>query len=150
MAYPTDDLKRLSERAFGLTFAAIFAAIVLVTWLVSHAVLGWAVVVSGCFLALALFVPWILLPLNRLWMWSTQGLGHVVNFVLLGVFFFTLVTSFAPELVHVEAQRKEALKAYFAKHDYVQVDEYLKYEVANWYFTPKKLSKPSQSSKSID
>ena len=94
MAYPTDDIKRLSDRAFGLTFAAIFAAIVLVIWLVSHAVPRWAVVLSGSFLALALFAPWILLPLNRLWMWFTQALGHVVNFVLLGVFFFTLVTTF--------------------------------------------------------
>ena len=48
------------------------------------------------------------------------------------------IERFAPELVHVEMNHPEELKAYFAKHNYVPIDEYLKWETANWYFTPKK------------
>ncbi len=50
------------------------------------------------------------------------------------------IKRFAPKLVHVEASphRKEELAAYFAKHDYVRIDAYLKYDAINWYFIPKK------------
>ncbi len=49
------------------------------------------------------------------------------------------IERFAPDLVHVEANphRHEELSAYFAKHGYVRIDEYLKYDATNWYFIPK-------------
>jgi len=49
------------------------------------------------------------------------------------------IERFRPDLVHVEASphRKEELSAYFARHDYVRIDEYLVYDATNWYFTPK-------------
>lgn len=55
------------------------------------------------------------------------------------------IERFAPELLHVEAhpQHRDKLIAYFAKHNYVRVDEYLKYEDANWYFTPAERSEPT-------
>ena len=50
------------------------------------------------------------------------------------------IKRFAPELVHVEASphRHEELKAYFAKNDYLRIDEYTKYDRTNWYYTPRK------------
>lgn len=48
------------------------------------------------------------------------------------------IERFAPELVHVEVNRGKELEEYFAKHGYIRIDEYLKYETAHWYYTPKK------------
>ena len=50
------------------------------------------------------------------------------------------IERFAPDLVHVEASahRQEELTAYFAKHDYVRIEEYLEYDSTNWYFIPGK------------
>ncbi len=91
------EAKILSDRAFGFTFAAVFALISVVGWFVFNTLLVWAVFLCGTFLALALFVPWILLPLNRTWLWLAHSLGHVVNFLILGVFsemfFYTVLIS---------------------------------------------------------
>ena len=48
------------------------------------------------------------------------------------------IERFAPDMVDVEASphRHEELEAYFAKHGYVRLDEYLKYDKTNWYFVP--------------
>ncbi len=81
----------LSDRAFGFSFAAIFALISVAGWFVLNTLLTWAVFLCGVFLALASIAPWILLPLNRMWMWLAHGLGQVVNFLLLGAFFFVVV-----------------------------------------------------------
>ncbi len=85
---------RQTDRAFGLTFAVIFAVICAVGWLVFDAVLVWAAAVSGVFLALALALSWILMPLNRLWSRFAFRLGIVSNYILLGVFFFVFVMPF--------------------------------------------------------
>ena len=46
------------------------------------------------------------------------------------------IERFAPKLVHVEASphRHAELKAYFAEHDYVRIDEYLEHDRINWYY----------------
>ena len=99
--------KTLSDRAFGFTFAAVFALISVVGWFVFNTLLIWAVVLWGTFLALALIAPWILLPLNRLWMWLALGIGHVVNFLLLSAFFFVVVLPFG---VAMRLLRKDPMK----------------------------------------
>jgi FkbM family methyltransferase len=48
------------------------------------------------------------------------------------------IERFAPDLVHVEVNDADELMAYFEQHGYVRIDEYLKYETSNWYFTPRK------------
>jgi len=49
------------------------------------------------------------------------------------------IKRFLPELVHVEASRhrREELTQYFESNGYKRIDEYLKYDGINWYFTPK-------------
>lgn len=82
---------RQSDCAFGLTFATVFAGIAGVGWLVFDAVLYWAMVASAVFLVIALALPGILLPFNRLWAVFAHRLGRVNNYVLLGLFFYLIV-----------------------------------------------------------
>jgi hypothetical protein len=84
--------KRPGDRAFGLVFAALFAAIATVGWLLSGAIWTGAIATSGFLLATALLVPWLLMPLNRLWALLGQRIGIVTNHLLLGIFFYLLIT----------------------------------------------------------
>ena len=49
---------------------------------------------SGVFLALALLVPGVLMPLNRLWGVVAGRIHRVVNFTLLASFFYLLILPF--------------------------------------------------------
>jgi hypothetical protein len=80
-----------SDRAFGLMFAGVCAAIAAVGWLVFDVVLVWVAALAAAFLATALLVPGVLLPLNRLWGVIAHRLGQLSNAVLLGLFFFLFV-----------------------------------------------------------
>ncbi len=82
---------RQSDRAFGVTFAVIFSAIAVVGWWAYDVTLTWALVASLACLVVALVVPWVLLPLNRLWGGLTRRLGRVTNFLLLGLFFYIIM-----------------------------------------------------------
>ncbi len=86
---------RQTNRAFGLTFAAVFAVIAAVGWFVFDSQPRWAVVTSAVFLVLALAAPVVLLPLNRLWEKLAGAVGHVNNHVILGLFFYGFVTPVA-------------------------------------------------------
>ena len=85
---------KLSDRKFGLIFAAVFAIFTLVGWYYFGMVLRWAMVCSGAFLTLALIVPAVLMPLNRLWGVLAGRIHRVVNFTLLASFFYLLVLPF--------------------------------------------------------
>jgi hypothetical protein len=85
---------RQSDRAFGITFAVVFAVIPSVGWLVFDAMLNWAWVLSAFFLAMALVAPGALMPLNRLWAGFAHRVGQVSNYLLLGLFFYLLVLPF--------------------------------------------------------
>ncbi len=85
---------RLSDRKFGLIFAAVFAIFAVIGWFGFGVVLRWAMVCSATFLTLALVVPGVLLPLNRLWGLLTGRIHRVVNFTLLALFFYLLVLPF--------------------------------------------------------
>jgi hypothetical protein len=82
---------RQTDRAFGLTFAVVFAVVAAVAFFAFGLMLTWVVALAGAFLAVALTMPWILLPLNRFWAALAARLGHVNNYVLLGAFFFAFV-----------------------------------------------------------
>ncbi len=83
--------RRPSDRAFGLTFAALFAAIAGVGWLAFEARLAWAWWLAAALLAVAVGAPLLLMPFNRLWGVVAARLGGVVNFVLLASFFYLFV-----------------------------------------------------------
>ncbi len=85
---------RLSDRKFGLIFAAVFAIFTIIGWYFFGAVLRWAMVCSGMLLTLALIVPGVIMHLNRLCGLLTGRIHRVVNFTLLAFFFYLLVLPF--------------------------------------------------------
>ena len=57
---------RVSDRAFGVAFAAAFAVIGAVAWLASATLSAWLFVISGALLVVAFLTPGALAPLNAL------------------------------------------------------------------------------------
>lgn len=81
-------MKPLTDRTFGLALAAVFVVIAGISWFFFDLLLFWAVFAAALFGLIAITVPWILLPLNRLWHALAYPLGQVMNYVVLGIFFF--------------------------------------------------------------
>ena len=82
---------RQTDRNFGLTFATVFTVIFSVAWWVFDALIIWLLMVAGTFLVMALAVPGILMPLNRLWADFSTRLAVVSNHVILGSFFHIFI-----------------------------------------------------------
>lgn len=85
----------VSNRVFGLAFAAVFAVISTIGWLAFDEKVYWAWGASGTFLTLALIAPGVLLPLNRLWRPIADRLGHLNNWIVLGLFFYAVLVPMA-------------------------------------------------------
>jgi hypothetical protein len=88
----SDELPKLSNRAFGASFAVVFAIIALLPLLLEGHIRWWALSVSGAFLLAALILPSALGPLNRAWMKVAAVVQKVVNPVVIGVLFFVVIT----------------------------------------------------------
>ena len=84
-------VKRLSDRTFGITFAILFALIFIVFYYIFDINLFWAPWVCIVFSLTALLAPGVLMPLNRLWLKLAFLLSRINNIVLLGVFFFLAI-----------------------------------------------------------
>ena len=84
-------VKRLSDRTFGITFAILFALIFIVFYYIFDINLFWAPWVCIVFALTALLAPGVLMPLNRLWSKLAILLAQINNIVLLGVFFFLAI-----------------------------------------------------------
>jgi Saxitoxin biosynthesis operon protein SxtJ len=93
-----DDLRRdsreegSSNRAFGLVFSAIFLLIALGPLLVGRSVHTWSLVAAGMFGVVALIMPAVLAPLNRLWTRFGLLLHKIVSPLVLGIMFFLVIT----------------------------------------------------------
>jgi hypothetical protein len=72
-------------------FAVVFMIVFAVAYFGFDIRLNWALGVAGGFLCVALIVPWLLMPLNRLWEKFAFRLGFISNHLLLGAFFFVFV-----------------------------------------------------------
>ena len=83
-----------SERRFGFTMAAVFAALA-IYGVVRHrnrnACLAF-IVTSIIFALLALIVPRALVLFNKLWFYLGQALGKIVSPIVLGVIFYGILT----------------------------------------------------------
>ncbi len=82
---------RQSDRAFGLMFGTALIIFTLVAWLVFDTLVTWLFGLGCGFILLALVVPGLLLPLNRLWGAFAHRLGRFNNFVLLTLFYYLFV-----------------------------------------------------------
>jgi len=81
-----------SDRLVGFLFAVVFLVIGTLPLLSMRSPRWWAIAVSLAFAVLAVAIPRVLAPLNRLWMKFGELLHRVVSPVALGVMFFTTVT----------------------------------------------------------
>ena len=86
-----DDIVGPSDRALGLTLAAVFGVVGVVRLALGHFYAGWWLGAAAVTLALALIWPAALAPLNRLWLRLGLVLYKILNPVVMGVVFFTTV-----------------------------------------------------------
>lgn len=87
-------MKRASDRAFGLVFGGVFALLATIGWLLTGGIPVWAAALSAGFVLCALLMPGLLMPINRLWSRVGGTIAAVVNFVLLGLFFYLVILPF--------------------------------------------------------
>jgi hypothetical protein len=86
-----DDIVGSSDRAFGLTLAAVFAIVGAVRLVLDHSYAGWWLGAAAVMLVFALAWPAALASLNRLWLRLGLVLYKVVNPLVMGLVFFTTV-----------------------------------------------------------
>jgi hypothetical protein len=87
-----EDVKGSSDRSFGVVFAIVFTLVGVFPLLFGGAVQPWALGVGAAFLVVALAVPRLLAPLNRLWLRFGLLLHRIVSPVVLGIMFFVVIT----------------------------------------------------------
>jgi Saxitoxin biosynthesis operon protein SxtJ len=100
-----------SERSFGLVFAAFFAVMaVLRAW--RGLEWEWFAAVAVLMIVLALTVPAVLAPFNRLWYRFGMLLSLIFQPIVLGLLFFVTVT---PIALIMRLTGKNPLRLRFAK-----------------------------------
>ncbi|HLF31846.1 MAG TPA: SxtJ family membrane protein [Xanthomonadales bacterium] len=87
-----EPLKTASNRSFGLVMAAAFGLVAFIPLFGAAPPHAWALAISAVLLIIALTVPGILSPLNRLWTAFGLLLHRLVNPLVLGLLFFLVVT----------------------------------------------------------
>jgi hypothetical protein len=87
-----DELRRSSDRAFGLIFAAVFALVSLWPVISGGTVRWWAAATAMLFLVTAIARPTLLTQLNRVWALLGMVLHRIANPILMGFIFFLVVT----------------------------------------------------------
>lgn len=94
LATPTPDRRAL--RSFGLMSGGIVAVLfgLLLPWLFSHAIPRWPWIVAGVLGAGGLLVPMALAPVYRVWMAFGMVMGAINTRLILGLFFYVVVTPF--------------------------------------------------------
>ncbi|MFP6743832.1 MAG: SxtJ family membrane protein [Alphaproteobacteria bacterium] len=86
------EVKRGSDRSFGLVFAGVFTLVGLWPLIDGAAPRWWALVVALVFAALAAVAPRVLATPNRLWHRFGLLLNRIVSPLALGLTFFLAVT----------------------------------------------------------
>jgi uncharacterized membrane protein YagU involved in acid resistance len=81
-----------SDRSFGFVFAVVFTIVALWPLYGGGGVRLWAAGVAGAFALLALVLPRVLSPLNKLWMKLGMLLQKIVSPIILGILFFVTIT----------------------------------------------------------
>lgn len=88
----THEVKRGSERGFGLVFAAVFALVGLWPLTGDGPPRWWALATAGGFAVVALAAPAVLAPLNRRGFGIGLPLRRVVDPIVMGIVFYAAVT----------------------------------------------------------
>ena len=82
----------MSDRKFGIFFGIFLCLIMLVIWHGLGTLMLEMAIIGGLFVVTAIVAPWILLPLNRLWLKLTRAIGHGSNYFILGTVYYILLT----------------------------------------------------------
>ena len=88
-------VKGSSDRAFALVFAIFFALLGLAPLWKKQAVRPWALALALLFLAIGIFRPAWLHPLNQAWSKLGLLLGRIVSPIVMGLLFFLVVAPIA-------------------------------------------------------
>ena len=88
---PEQAPKQLSNRTFGLIFAAIFLVIALWPLINGASPRTWALIIVALFAIPALLFPRVLTPLNAAWVKFGLFMHKIVNPILMGLIFFLTV-----------------------------------------------------------
>ena len=87
-----DDVKIGSNRSFGIVFAIVFAIVGLLPLWSGAPLRLWSLAVGAGFLAIALVLPSLLAPLNRLWFKFGLLLSKITSPIVMGLVFYLTVT----------------------------------------------------------
>ena len=107
-----EEIHGSSNRSFGIVFAVVFAVIGLLPFAFGGGIRLWALLIGGAFLLVALALPSILEPLNRLWLRFGLLLHRIVSPIVLGIMFFLVIT---PMGLLMRALGKDFLRLRFEK-----------------------------------
>ena len=88
---PMIDMKRSSEKSFGVVFAVVFFLIGLYPLLEEGVLHLWALTLSLLFIILTCLAPNTLVLPNKLWFKLGMVLGAVVAPIVMGLVYFTTV-----------------------------------------------------------
>jgi hypothetical protein len=88
----SEPIQGSSNRTLGLTFGAVFLIIGVYPWLFGGSVRPWGIAVAAAFALVALTMPGMLGPLNRVWTRFGLLLHKVTSPIILGIMFFGVVT----------------------------------------------------------
>jgi hypothetical protein len=114
--------KELSNRTFGLIFAAIFLLIALFPLINQGEPRNWALAITAFFVVTSLAIPKILTPLNLLWAKFGQLMHKITNPLLMGMVFFLTVlpTGIMLKLLGKDPMRRKKdpqAKSYWIKRE---------------------------------
>ncbi|MBL8805764.1 MAG: hypothetical protein JNN22_02865 [Rhodospirillales bacterium] len=84
-----------SDRNFGFVFAGFCALVGTVKFFTGHPWMAYWFAASAAFLVVALAAPRLLAPANRLWTKLGLVLYHVMNPLVMGLLYFTVITPMA-------------------------------------------------------
>jgi hypothetical protein len=90
--YRDESIQGASNRSFGIVFAVVFTLIGLFPLISNNGVRLWSLAIAAGFLIVALALPTVLAPLNRLWLRVGLLLHRIVNPIVLGIMFFLVIT----------------------------------------------------------
>ena len=99
-----------SDRSFGLTLAVFLAFLGLIPLLRGKPVRLWCFAVSAGFVLLALAIPVVLHPMNRVWNRLSQLIAKITNPIITGLMFFAV---FTPVAVILRLLGKDLLRLRF-------------------------------------
>jgi hypothetical protein len=102
-----EQVQSSSNRIFGLTFGVVFLIIGLYPWLMGRPIRHWAIGIAVAIAVVALVLPSVLGPLNKVWTRFGLLLHGITSPIILGIMFFGVVT---PTGFLMRLLRKDLLK----------------------------------------